>query len=183
VKYYRILDDLDCCSRWFLGDVNFSDKWSFWNYVTVRELPSVDTDLTISIRQDGNRLDLTMADFEILIANNSVAELFLDNDVLKVPIKITPRESATHFVLVIKKELDCINRENSVFSIWEEGNNIRPDKAGQYRNFQKMFVDPGKIEELDIFRIKGFNVAVIVSERIKIAFENQGLTGVKFKEV
>lgn len=183
MKYYRVLDDLNYSNRWFLGEVDFSDEWEFWDYVTVGKLPSVNTDLKVGIRDKGIRLDLTMGDFEILVANECVAELFLDDDVLKIPIKIIGIESESYFILVIKKELDCIDRENSIFKIWEENNDIRPDKAGQYRNFQKMVIDPNKTEGLDIFRIKGFSVAVIVSERIKLAFETKGLTGVKFKDV
>ena len=183
MKYYRVLDDLSYSNRWFLGEVNFPDEWEFWDYVTVGKLPSINKELAVEVSEKGTPLNLTMGEFEVLIADKSVAELFLDEEILKIPITIIGRESESYFILVIKKELDCIDREKSIFTLWEEGNDIRPDLAGEYESIPKMIIDVDRTKGLDIFRIKGFNVAVIVSERIKHAFEESGLTGVKFKEV
>jgi hypothetical protein len=43
-------------------------------------------------------------------------------------------------------------------------------------------VDPTKIGDADIFRTWGWEVAIIVSERLKAALEQEGFTGMKFIE-
>ena len=52
-----------------------------------------------------------------------------------------------------------------------------------YRNFTKIIVNPDFVPNVNIFRIKDFNVAVIVSEKIKTAFESKSLKGVRFQKV
>jgi hypothetical protein len=59
----------------------------------------------------------------------------------------------------------------------------RPDVVGQYRNVRGLKVDPSKIGDANIFRPWGWQVVLILSERVKQAMEEEGITGTKFLEV
>ncbi|EPX65047.1 hypothetical protein D187_000472 [Cystobacter fuscus DSM 2262] len=54
---------------------------------------------------------------------------------------------------------------------------------GHYRNVVGLKVDPEKVGDAHIFRPWGWPVALIVSERVKRALEDEGLSGPRFIEV
>jgi hypothetical protein len=85
--------------------------------------------------------------------------------------------------MIIKRELECVDEQRSDFDVWEENGEIRPDKAGQVKTFYKLIVDPRLIQEEDIFRVKNYNVAVIISERLKREFEANDVKGPKYQPV
>lgn len=183
MKYYRMLDDLYFPKRWNLQEINFKSEDDIWKYVSSGAVKKPQKDLVIEITDEGDPLDITMAEFEILIGNEKVAAILDDNQVQKVPISINGIIEKKYFILVILHEVDCIDRNKSEFELWEENNPIRPDLAGKYQMISNIKVDPSLMNNYDIVRIKDFNVAVIVSERLKNYFEADGITGVKFEEV
>ena len=83
--------------------------------------------------------------------------------------------------MAVPKELECINEEASEFQKFEVSDPVRPDKAGEYRGFFKMVVNPEKCADFNIFRVKGFSIAIVVSEQVKQSLETAGVPGVKFK--
>lgn len=80
----------------------------------------------------------------------------------------TPKEHADHLT---------VDEVNSEFQKFEENDPVRPDESGEYRAFTKLRLDPNKIVDIDLFRLKGFEVAVVISERIKGKIESIGTTG------
>ncbi|WNG24113.1 hypothetical protein F0U62_08815 [Cystobacter fuscus] len=54
---------------------------------------------------------------------------------------------------------------------------------GEYRNVAGLRIDPTKVGSAHIFRPWGWTVVLIVSERVKLAMEEEGLTGARFIEV
>jgi hypothetical protein len=55
--------------------------------------------------------------------------------------------------------------------------------VGEYRVVAGMRIDPDKVGDARIFRPWGWTVALIVSEELKQAMEQEGLTGTRFIEV
>jgi hypothetical protein len=76
MHYYRIVNDLEAPGRWFLGEVDFSKDGEFWDYITAGEIPNPPAGLTIKISQHGLPLEITMADFELIVVNERAASLF-----------------------------------------------------------------------------------------------------------
>jgi hypothetical protein len=58
----------------------------------------------------------------------------------------------------------------------------RPDKLGKYRNVVGLKVDPARVGGANIFRPWGWIVVLLVSERVKLALEAEGITGPLFIE-
>jgi hypothetical protein len=184
MKYYRVLNDLHIEDRWFLGEVNFDDEWDFWQYVSPGVALVPDKELVVSVTEEGKSLDFNMADFELLIINEKVASLLNKEEVQLIPIKVDKLKSKVpYFLMVVKNAIDCVDEEKSQFMKWEPGNKIRPDKVGEYENFMKLVINPSKVGSTNIFRIKGFDVAVIISQSLKESLEKNNIKGVRFKEV
>lgn len=49
----------------------FPNEWDIWDYVTVSKLPLINTCLKANLSKKGVSLDLTMGEFELLVANNT----------------------------------------------------------------------------------------------------------------
>jgi anthranilate phosphoribosyltransferase len=59
----------------------------------------------------------------------------------------------------------------------------RPEKVGEYRYVHGMRIDPTRVGDARIFRTWGWRIALVVSEDLKRAIEEAGLTGARFVEV
>lgn len=66
---------------------------------------------------------------------------------------------------------------------WTEEDD-RPDKLGDYRQVINLTLSPELIPPgIDIFRVAGWTVALIVSETVKLAMEATGCAGAVFEPV
>lgn len=80
---------------------------------------------------------------------------------------------------------DTVSREfeaNSEFMKWtkEDG---RPEKVGEYRMFTKLSLDPKKATGHKIFRVQGWQIALIVEEEVKESLEQRKASGIVFQVV
>lgn len=141
-------------------------------------------DLEVEIDQEGRSMDLTLTDGRLtpIVSERFVQCLseFMD-DVQLFPAKV-PGTTEKYYILVIKNAIDCVDEEKSDFEKFEPGNKIRPDLAGEYRAMRVIKVDPPRIDR-HIFRIAKYEVAAIVSGKVKDRLESAQLRGVKFKPV
>lgn len=187
-KYYRIVDDLNFENRWFLGNVNSNNLKYIWPIIRVGRPILFNRIYEVLLKERGIPLDFTFADFEVPVVSNDLIHNFSKNEVQSFPAKIIESNSTEiknkFSILVVNNEIDCINEDRSIFKKFEINDEIRPDKAGHYRSFMKLIVDTNRIpNNLNIFRVKKFNVAIIVSEIIKKTFEIEGYTGINFIDV
>ena len=100
------------------------------------------------------------------------------------PIVIENTEVAeNYYVMIIETQLDCVDEERSDWRKFEVDDPVRPDLAGEYDTFFNLVVDPGKIGDQHIFRIRKHLHSIIVSEEVKRRFEDAGVTGAVFDSV
>jgi len=64
-----------------------------------------------------------------------------------------------------------------------ENDTVRPDLAGDYSGLYEMNLDTEKISGVDVFRLKKFEVAIIVSQRAREKLEIGGAMAMKLIEV
>lgn len=181
MKYFSLKDDLDVFNRWFIGGIIFPEKFSHSNFFDCKK---VEIDKTLfDLRRRGKSLDFTFADFDVPIVSQSLKEVFEDitTNVQFIPTKIGDVFDE-YFCLNILNEEDCVDKEKSVYEIWEEGNKIRPDKAGQFRSIYELKINEAFVSENEIFRVKGFRNQIIASENFTKIFFNSKFFGLKFKK-
>lgn len=185
MKYYQLKDHVTIRDRWFLGEINFQHEFDFWKYTHSGKIPPPDVDeLKIVISFDGKPLDFTFAAFDLMIVNEKTANLFSELEVQLFPVKILNFKSDTnYFLMTTTIGIDCFDYKNSVYELWEENNNIRPDKAGKIYSIQKLVIDTSKLDSVEIFRLTSYDLIIIVNENVRKKMIKQKITGIKFEEI
>jgi hypothetical protein len=127
----------------------------------------------------GRPLDFCWAAFSIPLVQARFVSLFERlgvRDVQFIPAWVEGH-SEPSFILNALRIICCIDdaRCEEVQS-WMPGDS-RPDKVGQYRAGHGLRIDPAKVEGACIFRPWGWTVALIISEDLKQAMEEERLGG------
>lgn len=181
MKYFSLKDDLNVLNRWYIGGIIFPEKFSHWIFLNCKEI-EIDK-VQFNLRKRGKSLDFTFADFDVPIVSKSLKEFFEDKN---TNLQFIPAEIGEvfdeYYCLNILNEEDCVDKEHSEYEIWEEGNIIRPDKAGQFRSIYKLKISEAFVSEYEIFRVKGFRNQIIVSENIVEILLKNRISGLRFLE-
>lgn len=189
MKYYLLSDDINFSKRWYLGDVRHIENWLFVEPPLEFMEPCT---YTIDVFQDGNQMDYTEANGSVPILSHAVKKALegipeIDepySNVVIEPMVIGNKEvDNDYFVMIVETQLDCVDEHKSIFQKYEVNDPVRPDKAGDYRSFISLVIDPKKAEGKHIFRLKKRLGAIVVSEYVKDRFENAGISGAKFESV
>jgi hypothetical protein len=104
------------------------------------------------------------------------------DDVQLLPVDVAS-QSEPYFIANVTRVVTCIDDEASEEVRYWKPEDGRPDKVGRYRAVSGMRIDPEKVGSARVFRTWGWTIALIVSEDVKEALEQAGITGVKFTEV
>nr|WP_244981843.1 DUF1629 domain-containing protein [Corallococcus exercitus] len=153
-------------------------------FVDGRVLPELEA-LKTQISHAGKKRTLVLAGVEEApIGSEAVANVFrtlAPEDVQLFPVTVEG-EPERYFVVNAIKALDCIDEERCLeVQHFPEGSS--PEFAGEYRWIYGLRIDPSKTEGAQVFRLKKFKTALIVSEDIKNALEGVGNLGVSFERV
>lgn len=127
----------------------------------------------------------TFAAFDMPIVSRALADQIEDTcpaDIQRFPILVLPSLPGYEILNVIATA-DCLDEERSSgVEKWtpEDG---RPDRLGSYRRVSTLRIDPNRTNNHDLFRIRGWHIALIASERVKNAIESIDNVGVTFQPV
>jgi hypothetical protein len=153
-----------------------------WGFVTCRPF-ELGEKLMAEIGVDGKRTKVVFSTFGIVYVEQRIGRQIhrlAGKSVQLLPIEIQSVPEP-FLVMNVLDEVACLDESRSKFAKWEPGNAERPDKAGEYRSVYELFVDPRLAAGHDVFRIKGWRVALIVSEKIKdIIEEHDAVAGCSF---
>ncbi|RKH08960.1 hypothetical protein D7V97_18010 [Corallococcus sp. CA053C] len=187
-RYFRLTDDVHVPERWDLNDPAdlqgrvVDERWIFaaGNPVSVAER------LQIPIYVPGRAIDFSLAGSgPTPVVHARAASIFTrlaPDDVQLIPVEIAGQLDP-YFILVATKLIRCIDDAASEEVRYFGPEDGHPDKIGEYRVVSGMRIDLSPVGEARVFRTWGWPLALIVSEEIKMALEQAGITGTKFKEV
>ncbi|WP_342745466.1 imm11 family protein [Cystobacter ferrugineus] len=189
MRYYRIDDDKYIPGRWYLrmprtDEAGRGEMFDVWRFSEGRFL-TIEHPIRMRLMPAGTALEFSHA-FGIPIVHHRVVALFerlgLQREVQFIPVEIEG-QSEPFFILNVLQIIRCIDdgRCDEVF-YWrpEDG---EPDRVGHYKNVRGLKVDPARVGDANIFRPWGWTVVLIVSERVKLAMDEEGITGTDFTEV
>ena len=182
MDYYTISDDNTYPDRWYLGDIDVDEEWIFAMGQTVNE--NEYKNLTVEIDEEGIPLDFTETDGRMVpVVSESFAECLYEymNEVQLLPV-VVPKRTDNYYILVIRNAVDCVDESGSDFEKFEEGNDIRPDRVGDYEVINILKIDTSRVHN-HIFRIAKYHVLAVVSGELKMKLEKAGLKGLKFELV
>jgi hypothetical protein len=187
MKYYRLWDEMRTPDRWHLdGPVDSRGQEIHpWQFKEGKPLALKDTPF-FPLMHPGPELEFTLTAFTIPLIHDRVAGIFeemgLLHEVQLIPARVEGR-SDPYFILNTLLSIRCIDDARCDEVIYWLPEDNRPEDTGQYRNVSGLKIDPAKVGSADIFRPWGWQVALIVSERLKTALENERVSGPMFIEV
>ena len=190
MKYFLLRDDIDFRNRWYLGDIRHVDNWGFICPTPFFMEPSL---YTLDVFQTGDPMDFTLTEaYGVPILSQKAKDSLsglpeIDepyyHTVLE-PVKIEGiKVDQDYYLMVVETLIDCVDETYSDFQKFEENDPVRPDKAGQYRAFFNLVIDPTKTSNRHIFRLENGSDILIVSEEVKRRFDVAGVTGAIFESV
>ena len=179
MDYYRITPDFKDHELWRLSKLN--DLYP-GRFTAPGRLENVPAGLEFELAAAGVPADFGFAEFEVPFCNARVAEALSPFEVQLVPVGVQGMEER-FFIVVALEEVDCVDEEKSEFMVWEEGNDIRPEHAGDYRAFRLLLVDPDRTGGAHVFRLARFHAGLVVSDRVKLALDALDVRGVSYQLV
>ena len=87
-----------------------------------------------------------------------------------------------YYIINVVCLCECLDESRSEIMRWTAAGG-RPDKVGQYRMVINLTIDTAKANGLDLFRIRGWVVPIIVSGRLRALLEREPDLGVSFDPV
>lgn len=181
-QYFRLVDDIMVPKRWHLGVLALADGTEPRLRAGIRyeltETPS------IPVTHEGRVLEFTLTSFAVPIVTPKLARVIAATsgaDVQCLPVDIVghPGMMALNAVRVIR----CLDETRSEFIKWTKQDH-RADLAGQYRQIMRLVLDRATIPpDVNVFRIWGSLIELVVSDTVKEAMERVGCFGAKFIEL
>lgn len=111
-----------------------------------------------------------------------VFEKAAPSEVQLIPVSIAD-DPDSWYILNPLHIVDCIDYERSVINSFYPHDFANPDKAGKPRGVLRLVIDPERTDRRDIFRVKNWTVATIVSDRLRTALEETWAVGLRFDPV
>jgi hypothetical protein len=185
-RYFDMMDNMRLPGRWVL-DGPFDEQGEeidSWQFGEGRRVELARTPC-FSMSHQGRALDISQTGLGVPVVHGRVAailEQLCGKDVQLLPARLEG-QVAPWFILNVLRIIRCIDEARCEYvERWKPEDN-RPDKVGEYRNVRGLKVDPSKVGyDAHIFRPWGWRVAILVSEPLKQALEQEGITGVKYIE-
>ncbi|AKF79199.1 hypothetical protein MFUL124B02_01810 [Myxococcus fulvus 124B02] len=186
-RYFRLREDMQA-GNWFLGDPldeAGTEVEEIWQFVEGRPIQPAGR-LKFPIEEPGRWLDYCTAGAgRAPVVHVRVANLFAElapDDVQLIPVDVEGRPEQ-HVLLVATKLIRCIDDEASEEATYYQPEDDVPERLGQYKSIFGMRIDRTKVGNAKVFRTWGWEVALIISEDLKVALERAKVTGAKFEEV
>lgn len=183
--FWQLEDDINYPERWYLDEIagDNINKGYNWQFLTGDGV--VDQRYILSLTRDGVEMDFTLTSaFVVPIVSDRLKNALSSVEGVRFFEITLERERQTfrqYYAMVTDKMIDCFDEEASVYQVFTPDDPVRPDRAGDYHSVLRLVVDPIKAAGHDIFRIKRYPTALIVSDRVKRILEKRGLSGLRFE--
>lgn len=186
-KYFNLGCDVYIRGRWYLKspvDENGNDVIP-WQVMEGRPV-TLGGPWSLSLMRQGHELDFTLTGLHVAVVSQQFVDLFerlgIQDEVQFIPVRVDGHPEPC-FVLNPLRIIKCIDESKcEEFALWgpEDGD---PEMVGHYRSIHGLRIDPTGVGNVHIFRPWGWQIAMIVSERVKLAMEEEDLVGPVFTEV
>ncbi len=186
MRYFELFDDMRILDRWEFDSPLDKDGQEIWHGQFSRGMPlEIRTPASIPLYSPGRALDYTTTALGIPVVHAKFREAFerlrIQDQLQFFPTTIEGQPDS-YFLVNVLRVIRCIDdaKCEAVFHYTEEDE--EPDRVGEYRNVRGLRIDSRQVGTCHIFRPWGWQLAVIVSERVKEALE-ASITGARFREV
>jgi hypothetical protein len=182
LAFFHLTDDVNIPGRWHIGVLHTVDG----EEASLRrgERYEGPQPLVADVTHPGVMLEFSLTSFAMPVISNRLASAIssiADSDIQLVDIK-GDGQGIVQLLNVIRV-VRCVDESRSKVIKWTK-NDHRADLAGQYRQVINLTIDPAQVpSDVHIFRVWGWQVALIVSEWMKALMERTGCHGARFAPV
>jgi hypothetical protein len=184
-KYYRVIDSFDVCDRWCLGTPKTSqgmlvDPRSF----TEGRRYEGGSCLQIPVKRGGMALDFTLGAFDMPVVLSNIAcslKEFVSMDIEWVNAKIDGYKEEFEIANVLTMR-DAINEDHSEITRWTKEDGL-PSRIGEYAGIGKLVLNRSEVKGASIFRLKGWELPLLVSYSLVCHLKELEISGVRFEEI
>ncbi|HEX5751548.1 MAG TPA: DUF1629 domain-containing protein [Archangium sp.] len=186
-RYFELWDEMSVPCRWVLYQTDIDDhgrKLDPWQFKR-GTLLHLDGRPVLGIAHPGVPLDFSLTELATPVVTERFVSLFeqleLGNEVQFIPAQVEGH-TEPYFILNVLNVIRCIDDARcEEVSYWrpEDG---EPELVGKYQNVSGLKVDPARMGDLSICRPWGWTGAIILTERVKLAMERAGMTGLRLRE-
>ncbi|MFY0528515.1 imm11 family protein [Archangium gephyra] len=187
MRFHELFFDSRIREQWVLaepidGQGEEIDPWQFFSGrpIALSGTPRIPVDAP------GRALDFSFTTLSIPIVHARLAPLFerlgLGQQVQLLPVEVTGR-TEPYFLVNVLRVLPCIDDARCERVEYWRPEDGAPDRVGDYRLVRGLRIDPSRAGDSDIFRPRGWNSVLLVSERLKDALEDEQVGGIRFTEV
>jgi len=186
LRYYDVkTDDTRHSDRWFLDEPRSEDGGE----IDAREFTygkSYDgpRPANVPIQYQGKPVAFNFAAFDMPVVSERIAsaiEEIAPGQVQRFPVLIDSRIPGYEILNAVCTEA-CLDESRAEVLKWllEDG---RPEKIGEYRMVVNLKIDSARARGRHVLRIRGWEVALIVSSDVKRAIEAEENLGIVFDDV
>jgi Immunity protein family (Imm11) len=157
--------------------------WDVWAYSIGN--PAQPPPYPFRISHEGPRSDVNITCFGTFVVSKSVANVVdavADSEVQLIPVTIGG-DTDEWFILNILSVVECIDYQRSQIPSYYPDDFEDASRAGKPRGILRLVIDPERVGDHQIFRVKDWRVAVVVSEKIRAALDQSWAIGLRFEPV
>lgn len=183
MQLFRLTDDVHISGRWHLSEIMAGDRdtSNAFKRGCATELTGP---LWACVSREGRALEFTLTSFAVPVVSRPLAAAISGvsgQDVQRVPLEVPG--VGEYEILNTTKIVRCLDETRSSFVKWKAIDH-RADLAGQYREVSKLVINPNLVPgDTQVFRIEGWRIGLVVSERVRSVMGAVGCLGAHFEEV
>jgi hypothetical protein len=186
-RYFELWDDMEVPGRWVLSQLDVDEharRVDPWLFDKGRVL-HLEGRPVLGISHPGIPLDFSLTELATPVVTERFVSLFeqleLGREVQFIPALVEGR-AEPYFILNVLQVIQCIDDARcEEVGYWTPEDGI-PELVGKYEKVRGLKVDPTRMGDISICRPWGWTGAIIVTERIKLAMERAGITGLELRE-
>jgi hypothetical protein len=199
VKYYEIIEKFENPNRWhltrlenqsgveldprlFTEGLKYGGEISYPRPVSDSLRTTIDLPLRIAVKKGCDQLDFTFGPFNLPVVSSRIAEHLEAH--CKSYIQLLPLEIAgsnrRFEVLNVLCVIDAVDRQRSEIS-WRRDDSRSDTLQGSIGGIANLVLRDDIICESPIFRLKDWELPLIVDEELKHALETMHPAGIRFK--
>ena len=184
-QFFRLIPDMVTCQPWHLTAPRSPDREELDSRIFTRGLPITDlrVPLSIGVRNPGTPVQLSFGSFDYLVVEHRLAVLvqaLAPSDIELFPATVDG--SPSYEVMNVKTRIPCIDEDRTVGEKWGAADG-RPDKIGQFRTVSNLVIDASKVTGSAMFRVAGWEVALVVSDQVRQLLVGEAGPGLRFLSV
>jgi hypothetical protein len=185
MEFFRVLSDMSRADFWFFGDPltrdgaeidarDFTNGTRYAGPVPYR----------VPLTEKGLPRAVTLAAFDMPVVSRQIGEILQSicpGEIERFPVMVD-LDGEQLEILNAVQTVNCVDEKRSC-TVKFGPDGPRPDRAGDYELVSDLRIDAERAGNNSIFRLAGWQVALIVSNTVKQAIEGIPNLGIVFESV